>query len=144
MEIKKASKPVYLIGSKEFLTIEEAETYKRSLEKRLEYTYYTVQCDPDLTEGRGYYGRFNVAIKKGYTRNALIHFLVTTYGNPIVKVMGVSPMDNWVYDEGQKYTTIEDLDAFLNKEVSVGVGDYRKTRSLVTVYLDEAGERITN
>ena len=142
MEIKQITTPVYTVGGKEFLTLKEAQDYITSLEERLEYTYYTVVCKPDLTEGRGYYDSIIVGVKKGYTKNALIQYLYTTFGSPIGKVMGLAPMDNWVYDKGQVFGTLEELNTFLNKEVNVGVGYSRKAKVLDVFYIDEAGELI--
>lgn len=142
MEIKQVTTPVYKVGNKEFLTLKEAEEYVATLEERLGYTYYTVVCKPDLTEGRGYYDAIIVGVQEGYTKNALTQYLITTFGNPIGKVMGLAPMDNWVYDNGQVFTTLEELNKFLNKEVSVGVGHYRKPKVLEVVYIDNAGELI--
>lgn len=144
MDIQQSSKPIFLIGGKEFLTMAEAEEYKRTLEERLAYTYYTVRYSPDLTEGRGYYNAVNIAVTKGYTKNALIHYLVEAFGKPVVQVMGVSPMDNWTYQEGQKFTTLEDLDTYLNKKVTIGIGDYQKQVTLQTIYINQSGEPMPN
>lgn len=136
--------PVYSVGGKEFLTLKEAEDYKNLLVERLNFTYHTITYAPDLTEGRGYYKKVIVGVEKGYNKNTLIHFLTSTLGKPIVKVMGVSPTDSWLIKEEQDFNTIEDLENFLNREVQVGVGDYRKKVVLNAVYIDDAGEVIDN
>lgn len=140
MEIEKMMKPVYKINGKEFTTLAEAENYKNKLENLLSYTYYIVGVKPDLTEGRGYYDRINVAVKESYLNNVVTHYLVKTYGSPIALVMGVSPMDNWIVRKGQRFSNIGELDKFLNDEVTVGIGDYRTPKKIPTVYLKDTAE----
>lgn len=140
MEIKRKEVDVFIVNGKEFFSKEEAKRYEESLQKRLSYTYYRVTHNPDLTEGRGYYDMMIVAVGHGYVRNALYQYLIDTLGKPVEMVMGVSPIDNWIVSEPYKFDDIKELEAFLNKEFSVGIGSYKNRRKLKVVYLNDSGK----
>lgn len=129
MDIKKKIVELYEVAGKEFTSLEEAENYKNKLEKLLTYTFYRVAHEPDLTEGRGYSNKMYPGVEKNYCNNTVIHYLCEKLGKPLAFVQGVAPMDNWVLSEPYTFDNLDDLLQFLNEEVLVGIGDYRKPKN---------------
>lgn len=142
MEIMKKQVDVFKVGNKEFFTLVEAEAYEKEVENKLSCTYYLVTYAPDLTEGRGYYKKFLVGIKNKYNTNAITQFLVTKLGQPIVKVQGVSPMDNWLVSQPHNFVTIEEYQNFIDMPLSVGIGGYKTKEKLDLYVIDSGGEVI--
>jgi hypothetical protein len=143
MEKSKKEVQVFTVGTKEFFTEAEAELYELELKERLLYTYYRITHSPDLTEGRGYYSTMVVAVKAGWVKNALTHYLCNKLGQPVVKVMGYSPMDNWLTSAGEKFTDMEELEKFLNHQILNGIGDYRKKETPKVVYINDEGTEVS-
>lgn len=135
--------PVYIVEGKKFTDLAQAKRYEKMLEKKLAYVYYLITHNPDLTEGRGYYKKSILAIPNNCSTNALFQYLIDNMGEPIVSVMGVSPIDNWIIGEPRKFETIEALEKFLRTKETMGIGDFREDKKPRLIYLNEVGKEIS-
>jgi hypothetical protein len=89
--------------------IEAAETAKNT-------TYWYVTFNPDLTEGRGYYGYAAFQLRASYMAKEFMEdFCFERYGRRVAFVQGASPMPNW-------YLTKIEKDVF-DRPVGGSVGD---------------------
>jgi len=69
--------------------------------------YFKIICNPDLTEGRGYYGAYTVKVKNKPADMALPYvqdWCFSNLGSPITHIQGVSPIRNWIIYESNKET----------------------------------------
>ena len=143
-EITKEVK-VYMVGNKEFLNKKEAEKYEEELKKDLNYVFFTIRHNPDLTEGRGYYKTTVIAVAKNYAEHATaLKYCFEKFGSPLAFIMGCSPMANWDIVKSEKFETLEDLNMFKEAKVYDGIGDYVKLVDKEIIYINSKGEVITD
>lgn len=124
MEIRKIKKEIpveiFKVGNKEFKTKKDAEEYILSVKDSVDKRYFKVSYSPDRTEGRGYYKGMLVITSSELGENLVFEFLNKILGSPIVYVMGVSPMPNYVVTEVEVKSYDEAQD--LKKEGYIGLG----------------------
>ncbi|MFW5891520.1 MAG: hypothetical protein ACOCUI_04800 [bacterium] len=137
---------VYTVGGKEFTNKKEAEKYEKEINKELNYTFFVVIYNPDLTEGRGYYKAVKLAVPKiqffDNPKLIAMNYCVENFGKPVEYVQGCSPIQNYIINKGRKFETIEELEQFKQEKISIGVGDYKKLKNIPLIYLDEKGSVI--
>lgn len=122
MEMVKKVKEVevFVVDDKEFLSEADANYYLTHVLGRLKnIKYYSITYNPDLTEGRGCYGRIILAIEMSYSHSLMAElFCEHSFGSRVAWVQGCSPTVNWRVNEVQQ-------DVFMNFEKSyTSVGDY--------------------
>ena len=87
--------------------------------------YFVVHCNPNLTEGRGFYGRiFFVSNNIRLVQHKIITYMEKNYGNPIVYAQGYSETKNWTLP---KEVDKEEFDS----QAPVRVGDYTYKTTVV-------------
>lgn len=114
---------------KQFLNKHQCELHEENL---AQYTYWAVNHNPDLTEGRGFYQTTYLKVKcrfKHATESLLIDHCFNTYGNKTSFVMGVSPTPNWILFK----STAEKF----QKAEKPRVGDYHHKAVQITLHFDE-------
>jgi len=102
-------------------TEELAKTADDVFEKLSKYTtFWVINHSPDLTEGRGYYGRTYVKVfNDSYidTIDWMTDYCFNIYGKKITYVMGVSPIGNWNISQVEQ--------EHWNNATDARVGDYK-------------------
>lgn len=83
---------------------EKHEAKVQALQKRMAgMQFFVLTYRPDLTEGRGFYGRVHIAIDgypQGYpVRARVLKAAFLLGGDPIQFVQGAAPMEGWVLTE---------------------------------------------
>lgn len=143
IQIEKKSFTVdkFIVEGNIFDTKKAAEKFAKKLEKLIEREYYLVSVKPDLTEGRGFYGKIILSLPKYTTVNSAYQYLVKTYGEPISMIQGTSPMPTYVLSEEKSFEDFIELQKFLEEERQKGLGTDKEKQQLI--HLDEAGKDIT-
>lgn len=103
---------------KEFLKEAECVAYEKNvLELKSKIKYYYSFCNPDLTEGRGFYSKIYFAVlDKQYCHfERALKYMIDKYKSPIDYVMGCSPMTNWTVPK-----ECGEIDYLENKKPRVG------------------------
>ena len=88
------------VDDKLFSTEKECLDYEtKYLEARKNIKYFVVNHQPDLNEGRGWYGRTYFAVKEeGYSsvhQHRVLTYCFSNFGEPIAYVQGCSPTESW-------------------------------------------------
>ena len=111
------TKPVYVAeDGKEFFTEAECKNYEA---EQANTQYWIVTFNPDLTEGRGYYGQalFSFMYHGYIAEDHMLDFCYKTYGKKVDFVQGASETQNWM---------IKKIDRLaFNAEHTAYVGDSR-------------------
>ena len=120
--MKTKNSTIYIAeDGKEFTDEKSCLDYEKKVADELENTtFWEVVHQPDLTEGRGYYGLTYLKVKKSSypkTKDFVEDFCYRTYGRKITFVQGCSPMVNWTLSESSR-------EKFFKKNKSISVGDY--------------------
>lgn len=104
---------------KEFLNEADCKKYESKTIVRLsKIKYFQVYHDPDLTEGRGFYGRLLIAVEtEHYHYHIALDWCFYLYGSPVADLYD-SPYENWIISE----ITAEDWGNY--KNLFARVGDY--------------------
>ena len=76
---------------KEFLSEEEAREHEKRLK---DCSYWIVICNPDLTEGRGWYRKIYLTVYNG-SRNLVEDWCYENIGRKTAWVHGVVEIENW-------------------------------------------------
>lgn len=118
MEIKVKKVEKFDVCGKEFDTRDQAEKYIKDLKQEFSKDYYIVYYDPDLTEGRGYYGAMIISVPKNNI-HSLFEYLINTFGKPFSMVQGVVSIKTYTWDNKIRVETVEELKELLAKEVRV-------------------------
>lgn len=113
METKKVEREIYFTkDGKEFTDKEEAKKHEKLLKNS---SYWIIIYKPDLTEGRGWYGKIYLTVIDG-SRNLIEDWCYENIGKQTEWVMGCSEIQNWRLIESEP-------SAFINKR-KISVGDY--------------------
>lgn len=138
MQIEKKEKvmEVFTVEGKEFLSEKAANDYLVNVVGRLKnMKYFTVSYNPDLTEGRGCYGKILVAVEMSWSHKLMVELLCEQcIGSRVAWVQGCSPTSNWNIYESKK----EDFEDWKKQSISVGDYSYKAKR----VFLSHKEDRI--
>ena len=103
-------------------------------------TYWRVVHNPDLTEGRGYYGLTLIECYGNlhYCDDAFINdYCYRTFGRPIAFVQGCAPTENW------KLFKIDE-EKFSQKGQYAQVGDYKYDAKRIKIVMGNREEGLIN
>lgn len=113
------------------------QLYEKKAEERAKATtYWQIQCRPDCTEGRGWYGLILVECFGPVQHHAEMYvqdYCFHNLGRPIAFVMGVSPIRNWSLTQIDKARYDRD-------DQSTHVGDYAYPATRIRLTLERARE----
>lgn len=114
---------VFVVDGVEFDSMKEAEDFKNKWENLLSKEFLEIQCNPDLTEGRGYYKEIIVAVDPEFGENLALPYLEGRFGGLISLVQGCSPMASYVINNKGMFQERILLENFLEKKVTL-LGNY--------------------
>lgn len=128
--MKKATESLdvfYAEDGTRFLTKQECTAHETAVAgraHRAECTkFFEAYYQPDLTEGRGWYGWLFIASEDAYTsgdqETYALAAMVTAFGNPLAFVQGASPMSNWRLSPSTQHKFEK------WREFKASVGDYK-------------------
>lgn len=125
MEKKTITKEIFLSeDGKEFLSEDECKLYEENTLNRYKgIKYFYVFHSPDLTEGRGMYGKTFIAFENdcSYMANEYLNdWCFHLFGRAVEYVQGCSPIPNWSLHE----TTKEQWENRKNSKATVGDYSY--------------------
>lgn len=123
---------VFIVDGVEFNSMKEAEEFKNKWEHLLSKQFLEVQCNPDLTEGRGYYKQIIVAVDPEFGENLALPYLEGRFGGLIALVQGCAPMANYTITNKGVFKDRVLLESFLEKEVSM-LGSYNVNKRELVV-----------
>lgn len=132
--MKVKTKKVYIAeDGTEFNSDSECIAHELKLKEEEKNTsYWKIINQPDLTEGRGWYGLKFVKVKvPDYvsSRNMLEDYCFRTYGRPVAFVQGCAPVSNWEI-------FLVDREQFL-KGGKISVGDYSYEGTFLDLIMGE-------
>lgn len=123
-----------------FLAENECVAYEKEKQKEINrlkcVKFFQVIHSPDLTEGRGWYGRLFIAAEDSYAAGNQETYAAaaatTLYGNPLAFVQGVAEIPNWRIC-ASSFGEFKDW-----KDKNIKVGDYSYSAS--AIFISSKGE----
>ena len=123
---------VFTVDGVEFDSIEKAENFKNKWENLLSKEFLEIQCNPDLTEGRGYYKEIIVAVDPEFGENLALPYLKGRFGGLISLVQGCAPMASYVIKNKEMFQERILLEDFLERKVTL-LGNYNANKRELVV-----------